>query len=212
MTQIPRRERERLARRDEIVAAAKEVFAEKGFEGASMDEIARRAQFTKRTVYQYFPSKDDLYFAVALAALDLMMTTLRGGQLAGTGLERVRATGEAYYQFLREHPDSFMIINYSQVIRTDYASSPNYQKMAALRAELFEGFAGIIAGGQDDGSIRGDLKPAEAALAVFLLVTGFFQRVAQVGPVYGFGRDNVVRLTLDLIDDALRPRTATETP
>lgn len=51
-------------KRHEITTAALRVFAERGFTAATIDEIARVAGFGKGTVYQYFRSKDDLFFAV----------------------------------------------------------------------------------------------------------------------------------------------------
>lgn len=52
------------AKREAIVEAAAEVFLEAGFEGASMTQIAARAGGSKRTLYGYFPSKEELFVAV----------------------------------------------------------------------------------------------------------------------------------------------------
>ncbi|USI99812.1 TetR/AcrR family transcriptional regulator [Xanthomonas prunicola] len=52
-------------KRDAIVQAASEVFLELGFEGASMSQIAARVGGSKRTLYGYFPSKEELFVAVA---------------------------------------------------------------------------------------------------------------------------------------------------
>jgi AcrR family transcriptional regulator len=62
---LSRRERERLARRDAMLDAALEVFAEKGYNSASVDEIAERAEFGKGTIYNYFPDgKDELFLTL----------------------------------------------------------------------------------------------------------------------------------------------------
>ena len=53
------------AKRDAILEAAAEVFLEAGFEGASMSQIAVRAGGSKRTLYGYFPSKEELFVAMA---------------------------------------------------------------------------------------------------------------------------------------------------
>ena len=60
-----RRERERLARRAAMLDAALAVFSEKGYGGASVDEIAERAEFGKGTIYNYFPDgKDELFLTL----------------------------------------------------------------------------------------------------------------------------------------------------
>lgn len=62
--QIPRRERERLMRRQEILQAARAVFARKGFKDATLDDVAERAEFGKGTLYNYFPNKEALFLSV----------------------------------------------------------------------------------------------------------------------------------------------------
>ena len=62
---LSRRDRERQARREAMLDAALAVFAEKGYAGASVDEIAERAEFGKGTIYNYFPGgKEELYSAL----------------------------------------------------------------------------------------------------------------------------------------------------
>jgi AcrR family transcriptional regulator len=58
------RERRRQQTRDVLVAAATEVFAERGYEGASLEEIAERAGFTRGAIYKNFAGKEELFFAV----------------------------------------------------------------------------------------------------------------------------------------------------
>ncbi|MBB4125584.1 AcrR family transcriptional regulator [Xanthomonas translucens] len=68
------------AKREAIVEAAAAVFLEAGFEGASMTQIATRAGTSKRTLYGYFPSKEELFVAVAhsvaIQFMDPILTTL----------------------------------------------------------------------------------------------------------------------------------------
>lgn len=58
------RERRRQQTRDVLVAAATEVFAQRGYEGASLEEIAEAAGFTRGAIYKNFAGKEDLFFAV----------------------------------------------------------------------------------------------------------------------------------------------------
>ncbi len=58
---MSRRERERLLRRQEILRAARKVFGARGYERATLDEVAREAEFAKGTLYSYFASKADLF-------------------------------------------------------------------------------------------------------------------------------------------------------
>nr|WP_319563666.1 TetR/AcrR family transcriptional regulator [uncultured Rhodoferax sp.] len=58
------------ARRQAILAAAAQVFQETGFERATMSEICLRVGYSKRTLYNYFPTKEDLFFEVVFGATE----------------------------------------------------------------------------------------------------------------------------------------------
>jgi AcrR family transcriptional regulator len=61
---VQTKETSRGAKRQPIIEAAVQVFAEKGYAGAVVADIARRANIGKGTIYEYFASKEDLFFAV----------------------------------------------------------------------------------------------------------------------------------------------------
>jgi TetR/AcrR family transcriptional regulator len=71
-----RRERRKEARPGELLAAALDLFAEKGFAGTRAEEVAARAGVSKGTLFLYFPSKEELFKAVIL---DSIGTTLQEG-------------------------------------------------------------------------------------------------------------------------------------
>src|SRR3954469_6832303 len=56
------RERKKQRTRDQIAAAAFELFAERGYDAVPVAAIARRAEVSEATVFNYFPSKEDLVF------------------------------------------------------------------------------------------------------------------------------------------------------
>jgi AcrR family transcriptional regulator len=77
-----RKERERQRHRQEILSAALRLFAAKGFPNVSMQEIATTAEFATGTLYNFFPSKEDLFFELlattAEESLGLILPTLDG--------------------------------------------------------------------------------------------------------------------------------------
>ena len=85
----PRKERERLQHREDILSAAQRLFAERGFYNVSMHEIAAAAEFATGTLYNFFPSKEDLFFELLVScaeeSLALILATLEG-----PGDERVK--------------------------------------------------------------------------------------------------------------------------
>ncbi|HVO84879.1 MAG TPA: TetR/AcrR family transcriptional regulator [Syntrophobacteria bacterium] len=67
---LPRREREKLRQRQEMLAAAFDLFSQKGYHNVSMHEIAGKAEFAIGTLYKFFENKEDLYKALVLEQCD----------------------------------------------------------------------------------------------------------------------------------------------
>jgi TetR/AcrR family transcriptional regulator len=67
---LPRREREKLRQRQEILAVALDLFSQKGYHNVSMHEIALKAEFAIGTLYKFFQSKEDLYKTLVLERCD----------------------------------------------------------------------------------------------------------------------------------------------
>jgi TetR/AcrR family transcriptional regulator len=63
---LPRREREKLRQRQEMLATALDLFSQKGYHNVSMAEVAEKAEFAIGTLYKFFQSKEDLYKALVL--------------------------------------------------------------------------------------------------------------------------------------------------
>jgi TetR/AcrR family transcriptional regulator len=63
---LSRREREKLRHRRQMLAAALDLFSEKGFHNVSMHEIAKKAEFAIGTLYKFFKNKEDLYKAIMM--------------------------------------------------------------------------------------------------------------------------------------------------
>ena len=72
----PKWRRRKEARPAEIVDAALEVFAEKGFAAAKLDDIAGKAGISKATLYLYFDTKEEIFRAVAQAAVASLLKAL----------------------------------------------------------------------------------------------------------------------------------------
>lgn len=73
-----RRQRERDARRNSILAAAQETFSARGFAGSTMEEVALRAEITKPTLYGYFRTKDELLLTLMLPVFADIGAELQG--------------------------------------------------------------------------------------------------------------------------------------
>ena len=67
-----RKEREKERRRQQIIVAAKRVFSSKGFNKATMEDIAKEAELSPGTLYLYFKNKEELYASLSLRILQYL--------------------------------------------------------------------------------------------------------------------------------------------
>ena len=74
---LPRREREKLRQRQEMLASALDLFSQKGYHNVSMCEIAQKAEFATGTLYKFFQNKEDIYKALLLELSDEFEDSIR---------------------------------------------------------------------------------------------------------------------------------------
>lgn len=99
-----RKERERVEMRRRILAAARDLFEKRGYDGTTMRAIAERMDYTPTILYQHFESKDDLISTVVAEDLRLLTRGLvETGQVEDPVVRLVRAM-EEYVEFALEHP------------------------------------------------------------------------------------------------------------
>lgn len=120
MTDAPRRKRvPRAEREQQILAAAEEVFAERGFQNTSMDEVSLRVGVSKPMLYEYFTSKEGLLLAcVARIRADLHTATVEAIAAAEpNGPRAVLEAGlEAYFDFADRHGRAWAVLLNESVI------------------------------------------------------------------------------------------------
>jgi AcrR family transcriptional regulator len=108
-----RREREARQRRQDILDAARKVFWQRGYAGATMPQIASEAELAPGTLYLYFPGKDVLYVELLVEGYDLLLPRLEKQALrTAPPADLARGLVEAFFGFAREYPEYFNIIFY----------------------------------------------------------------------------------------------------
>jgi AcrR family transcriptional regulator len=98
------------SRRGEILAAAKRLFAEEGYESATMRRIAAAVGVSGAALYVYFPDKEAILFAIAEETFAELLAALEASQrVAGEPLQRFRAGLMTYIAFGRARPDEYRL-------------------------------------------------------------------------------------------------------
>jgi len=106
-----RRQREAAQRRASILDAAKEVFWTGGYGGATIPQIAEKAELAPGTLYLYFPSKAALYAELLAEGYDILLERLQTAAATdGPDHQRGQAMIDAFLGFARDCPEYFDII------------------------------------------------------------------------------------------------------
>ncbi|MFQ5604307.1 MAG: TetR/AcrR family transcriptional regulator [bacterium] len=143
---VSRKERERLARRQEILDAARKVFSERGFEKATLDEIAEAAEYGKGTIYNYFKNKEELFCCIMERGIERFQKFVECAiQNKKTPREKLETYIDAAFEFFEKYRQIFSIMETERnnlVRRLDgemYRSSLKYQeKLVRFLADLLE--------------------------------------------------------------------------
>jgi AcrR family transcriptional regulator len=172
------KEREREQRRNDIIDAARKLFADKDFDEVSMNEIAEEVGLGKSTLYLYFKNKESLYFAVVLRGTRIWAEMVKEEVKKGnSGFEKLILYGNANRRFSNEYPDYFRLLYSPTSIKKQFdmdkmTSSGEFQEVRELFKEIM--FIGIdsIEKGRDEGEIRLDVDPTEAAILLSVIYNG----------------------------------------
>jgi AcrR family transcriptional regulator len=170
---ISRKERERLARRQEIIAAARQVFASRGFEQATLDEIAELAEFGKGTLYNYFESKEALFLATFEDSFDRYQAAVVAASEAEEGcVEKLRAYLQAAIQYFNDNRSFYNILIAERGKMTGQLSDDIKQAILQKGEEQTSYVAEVLREGISEGALR-PLDPDVLANALLGLLRAF---------------------------------------
>jgi AcrR family transcriptional regulator len=134
---------------EEILDVAAALFAERGFAGADIQQLADQLGIGKGTIYRYFPSKQDLF----LAAVDRVMSRLTAqiddaAAVEREPLRRVAAAIEAYLAFFEQHPQFVELLIQERAEFRDRELPTYFRYRDANIGRWREIFRGLIAEGR----------------------------------------------------------------
>ena len=150
-----------------IMQAAERLFKARQFQEITLEEVARRADVAKGTLYLYFANKEDLFFQTAVAGFDEMCDLLKRRAAADLGPrgELMHASKTISEFFERRRPLFRMIVAEGE--RVQGRGGRLWRQWLQRREKLTEALAQVIRHGSASGALRGDV-PAEV-LAEYLL-------------------------------------------
>jgi AcrR family transcriptional regulator len=140
-----RREREKLARQQDIVTAARDLFLTKGYHNTTLDDIARQAEFGKGTIYNYFSSKDELFFGIVDLLVDETFALAQSAiEMPGDARVKLTAYAKSLIVYARDNADLFRLIAQEMHHTNSTDFKEKFTRFEMRRRECLELIAGAL--------------------------------------------------------------------
>ncbi|MGK0468421.1 TetR/AcrR family transcriptional regulator [Clostridium sp.] len=176
---IERREKERLVRKNGMIDAAERVFFKKGFENSTMDDIAKEAEFTKKTIYSYFKNKEELYYEIMLLgfkSLNALYDKTISENIEMSEIKKIKKLGQTFVEFSRTYPGYFKAISDYENKDFDFQvdDSTSLVNECYLTGEYsFKLLNSCIINGIEKGEILNDTDSVTVCLMLWSTMLGF---------------------------------------
>lgn len=194
-----------------IVEAAEQVFFEKGYKDCKMSEIAKAADYTKRSLYKYFESKEMIYWMVmtkAFKTLNAIIIKLLAQEQPVNGLEKVLLLGKAWLVLNDLHPNYFAIIHDFENFDRKLAQENEqialcYQESDQTMQVLFDS----LLMGKEDGSLSHDIDITKTALILWGQMIGLVNLLSKksnyINQAHGVEKEQLIQATFQFLYQAL---------
>lgn len=172
---LSRREREKLARQQDILKAARVLFAAKGFRETTLDEIAQKAEFGKGTLYNYFASKEDIFHALIDQLLGESIAMAHQCAISdGDARAKMTRYARATMEYVRNNGELFHAI-VEELHRGRKSEASRLQDILTRSRAVADTIGAVLQREMDAGTIRkGD--PAEIVTMLDDMIRGLTGR------------------------------------
>jgi AcrR family transcriptional regulator len=126
-------------RRAQLIEVGRAVFAKRGYDGTSMEEIADRAKVSKPVVYEHFGGKEGLYAVIVDREMDYVVRRIVEAISVGSPRERIEAASLAFLTYVKDQPDGFAVLS------QDSPSTATRGRLSSLLNDLAERVGDIFA-------------------------------------------------------------------
>lgn len=171
---LGRKERERLAHRRDMLAAAERVFARNGFRGSTVEQIAQEAEFAVGTLYNYFPKgKEELYEEVLAGLIEGSLEVFRERVLSQADpVAAIEALIELRVNLLDEHKGFARVVFQTPLAEHGDASLALPPRCQAAIEEAQRAFAQVLERGIAQGVLV-DIGAADLAVCLQGIMNAF---------------------------------------
>lgn len=168
MEQMSKKEAVAALHRERIMEATEKLFSEKGYAQTTIDDISKAAEYSRRTLYTYYESKEDILHHIIEKGLRSLKADIENAANVNAGfVEAYRAVCRAKSCYRKEYPYSLETLKRSGTAEIErLAASDTVKNILCLGMEINAILESLIVRGQKSGEVRKDIVPM---LTVYIL-------------------------------------------
>lgn len=203
----PKATRIQTENRERILDAAEEVFADNGFKGSTLDQIARRAGMSKPNLLYYYGNKQALYLAALGRTLDVWLEPLKEFDPEGEPDAQIRGYIRRKLELSRSHPLASRVFA-NEIIQGAPVLGPVLRENLRV---IVDDKASVIRGWMEQGRLA-DIDPYHFIFSIWAVTQHYADFAVQVTAVTGKGLDDddfradTEQAVLDILLSGLLPR------
>lgn len=189
---------DRHQKREAVLRAAVRVFNARGFQSASLDDVAASLGISKPTIYHYLGNKEQVLLECVTRGLEMLQAAATSARSEpGRGIDRLR-------RFLTRYAEVNMEDFGRCVIRTteEALSADGRSRFRALKSEIDQAMRALIAAGIEDGSIA----PVDVKMAAFTLAGALNWPARWHDPDGALSAGQIAEAMVDILLSGLEPK------
>ena len=169
--------------RKQIMAAAEQIFSEKGFAQTTITDISNESEYSRRTIYAYYESKEDiLHHIIAKGLLTLKQDMERALQSNSDFLAQYFAVCNAIRKYQIECPHSLENVTSAKTSKLDLENlSPPVTQIMSLGTEVNTLLAELLQSGKEQGVVRQEIVPMPTVYILWSNITSLLTLVHTKG-------------------------------
>jgi len=192
------KEAERVAKRDAVLRAAVRMFNDRGFHATSLDDVAASLGISKRTIYHYLSSKDQVLLECVTIGLNQLLEAAEEARAElGVGRDRLVTFLQRYAEINMEDFGRCVIRTGAEVLAPE--SRPQYSR---LKQAIDAAMRSMIRDAIDDGSIA----PVDVKIAAFTLAGALNWPARWHHPDGAMSPEDIARAMVDFLAAGFTPR------
>jgi AcrR family transcriptional regulator len=206
-----RRERERNQRYDEIVKAAEMLITDKGADAFTMDDVARASGFTKKTLYSYFKSKEDLNYEILYRSFTVLNSLLDEKLKDNEKLdeiEKIKTIGKVIIDFYNHHPEYYFTMSSFQTKKVEEGEYQNFDKCYTAGQYPVEILSKLLLDGINNGRIDSSLSVNKTVVILWANIVGLInlmdKKTQYINESFGTGMMDIIEYGMDLMANLIR--------